>query len=85
MCTTGCAPRGSPRRATSGACNFRSSDQNRTKPSSNESPEFMLSFGEGFVQFRPLARKLHAPEVAVYFRKTHRCARCASAHGGQKI
>ena len=46
------------------------------KPPPNESSEFIFSFGGGFVQFRPLARKLQPPEVALDFRKIHRCTTC---------
>ena len=51
-------------RATSGACNFRASGQNCTKPSPNESINSGLSFHEGFMRFRSLERKLQTPEVA---------------------
>ena len=43
--------------------NFWSSYQNRVKPSPNENINSELSFGGGFMQFRPLAQKLRPPEV----------------------
>ena len=49
--------------ATSGGRNFWSSYQNHAKPSPNENINSELSFGGGFMQFRPLAQKLRSPEV----------------------
>ena len=62
-------PGSAHRWSTCGGYNFRADGRNRSKPSPNESSEFIFSFGEGFERFRPSARMLQPPEVGLDFRK----------------
>ena len=85
MCTCGHAPHGPPRWSTSGGCNFYASGRNCMKPPPNESSEFIFSFGGGFMQFPPLARKLRPPEVGLDFRKNPLVRDQYPRHEDQKI
>ena len=78
-------PGSAHRWSTCGGYNFRADGRNRSKPSPNESSEFIFSFGEGFERFRPSARKLQPPEVGLDFREKSGCGGALSSPGAKKI